>query len=342
MIKEIKKILKIYVFNKKIKVNKNEKKCYILMSADYGNVGDLAINYAQRKFIQENIKDYKIIEIPLQDIYSMYLSMKKNLNEKDIFTVIGGGNSGDIYVDFEERRRFIYSKFKSNKIISFPQSIIFSNTEYGKKQLNLSKVAYSSNKNLCIFARESKSFEIYQKNFKDNNIFLVPDIVLSLKEKRNFDRKNITICLRKDKEQNLKEENKKELLKEIEKKYGKLTYKDTHLGDVKVSIELREKILKEYFDEFSRAKVIITDRLHGMIFSVITGTPCIVLNNNNHKIEYTYKNWLKDVNLISFLDTFDKNRILEELEKLYNLKEINTFSFDDKYEQLKKALKEEI
>lgn len=342
MIKEIKKILKIYVFNKKIKVNKNEKKCYILMSADYGNVGDLAINYAQRKFIQENIKDYKIIEIPLQDIYSMYLSMKKKLNEKDIFTIIGGGNSGDIYVDFEERRRFIYSKFKSNKIISFPQSIIFSNTEYGKKQLNLSKVAYSSNKNLCIFARESKSFEIYQKNFKDNNIFLVPDIVLSLKEKRNFDRKNITICLRKDKEQNLKEENKKELLKEIEKKYGKLTYKDTHLGDVKVSIELREKILKEYFDEFSRAKVIITDRLHGMIFSVITGTPCIVLNNNNHKIEYTYKNWLKDVNLISFLDTFDKNRILEELENLYNLKEINTFSFDDKYEQLKKALKEEI
>lgn len=342
MIKKIKKILKIYVFNKKIKYNKNEKKCYILMSADYGNVGDLAINYAQRKFIQENIKDYKIIEIPLQDIYSMYLSMKKNLNKKDIFTIIGGGNSGDIYIDFEERRRFIYSNFKSNKIVSFPQSIIFSNSEYGKKQLNLSQVAYSSNKNLYIFARESKSFEIYQKNFKDNNIFLVPDIVLSLKEKRNFDRKNITICLRKDKEQNLKEENKKELLNEIEKKYGKLTYKDTHLGDVKVSIELREKILKEYFDEFSRAKVIITDRLHGMIFSVITGTPCIVLNNNNHKIEYTYKNWLKDVKWISFLDTFNKNRILEELEKLYNLKEIDTFNFDDRYEQLKKALKEEI
>ncbi|MDA3776081.1 polysaccharide pyruvyl transferase family protein [Streptococcus thermophilus] len=34
-----------------------------------------------------------------------------------------------------------------------------------------------------------------------------------------------------------------------------------------------------------RYEVVLTDKLHGMIFSYITGTPCIVLANDNHKIE---------------------------------------------------------
>ena len=32
----------------------------------------------------------------------------------------------------------------------------------------------------------------------------------------------------------------------------------------------------------------MTDRLHGMIFSVITGTPCIVFDNFNSKIKNAY------------------------------------------------------
>ena len=43
--------------------------------------------------------------------------------------------------------------------------------------------------------------------------------------------------------------------------------------------ENREQLLKQKIEEFQSAELVITDRLHGMIFSVITGTPCIAFDN---------------------------------------------------------------
>ena len=44
---------------------------------------------------------------------------------------------------------------------------------------------------------------------------------------------------------------------------------------------------------FSSSKIVITDRLHGLIFSKITSTPCIAIDNSNNKIRETYNAWLK-------------------------------------------------
>ena len=42
-----------------------------------------------------------------------------------------------------------------------------------------------------------------------------------------------------------------------------------------------------------------------MIFAAITGTPCIVMSNSNHKIEETYNSWLHDCNYIKFIKQFN-------------------------------------
>lgn len=54
--------------------------------------------------------------------------------------------------------------------------------------------------------------------------------------------------------------------------------------------------------EFASAKLVITDRLHGMIFAALTQTPCIVLGNYNHKVKGTYE-WLQELPYICFADT---------------------------------------
>lgn len=77
LIEKLKGIIKIYIRSQKINVTKNEKKCYIMMAADYGNIGDIAITIAQHKFLQETLKDYKIVEIPLDKIYTTARSIKK-------------------------------------------------------------------------------------------------------------------------------------------------------------------------------------------------------------------------------------------------------------------------
>lgn len=123
---KIKQLIKIYFFNQKIDIDKKAKKAYIMLAADYGNIGDIAITYAQRKFLEKNLREYKIIEIPLKYFYRNYLCIKNNLNPQDVITIIGGGNTGDLYWHFEEARRFIIRKFKKNKVISFPQTVDFS------------------------------------------------------------------------------------------------------------------------------------------------------------------------------------------------------------------------
>lgn len=44
--------------------------------------------------------------------------------------------------------------------------------------------------------------------------------------------------------------------------------------------------------------VLVTDRLHGMIFAYITGTPCIVMDNKTNKVFGVYEEWLSDVDWI--------------------------------------------
>lgn len=314
---QIKKIIKICFLREKITEDRNTKKVYIMMSADYGNLGDVAITYAQRKFIENNLKEYKVIEITLYDFYRKYLSIKNTLNDKDIITIIGGGNNSDLYIEFEDVRRFIIKNFKKNKIISFPQTMDFKNQKELKKTVKI----YSSNDNLYLFAREKKTYEKYKNNFKKNKIFLVPDIVLSLKKydlERN--RENILFCLRNDKEKYISLENEEELIEKVKEKYKNIFFQDTHIGDKKIKIEDREKNLREIWDNFASSKIVVTDRLHGLIFSVITGTPCIALDNSNHKIKETYETWLELNENIYFFEKIVEKDIMKLLNNIQSNK----------------------
>lgn len=325
-------------------VKKDAKKIILALSANYGNLGDVAITHAQRKFLQSNFPDYNLLEIPIDKTYENMKSLKKVVNKDDIITIIGGGNFGDIYLDIEESRQFFIKQFPKNKIICFPQTIDFSQSKKGRKELKRAVNLYGKNKKLILFAREKKSFDIMKNNFKKNNVYLVPDIVLSLneqypKEKREY----ITLCFRNDKENKINN-SKKDEVKELLKKYykGKLAEKDTHVGDVKIEREDREKYLQDIWRTFKRSRIVLTDRLHGMIFCMITGTPCIAFPNSNGKIQSTYETWLKDVQYIKMLDEdFIMPDLIEQINMLLseNSEYSKTVNLKDKYKILIEAIK---
>ena len=68
-----------------------------------------------------------------------------------------------------------------------------------------------------------------------------------------------------------------------------------------VPAEVREFEVERKFDEFRRARLVITDRLHGMIFAAITGTPCIALNNSSGKVEGVWSLWLRHLDYVKFV-----------------------------------------
>ena len=54
-------------------------------------------------------------------------------------------------------------------------------------------------------------------------------------------------------------------------------------------------------DEFRKSKLVVTDRLHGMLFAAITGTPCIALGNSSGKVKGVY-DWLTHLDYIQYVD----------------------------------------
>lgn len=338
------KLIYIKANNKKYDgyIKREEKKIILALAANYGNLGDIAITYAQKKFLEKNFPKYKIVEVPIDKTYENMKSLQKITNKNDIITIIGGGNFGDIYLDIERARQFFIKKFPKNKIICFPQTIDFSNDKKGRKQLKTAIKRYTKHKNLILFAREKKSYKIMKENFRKNKVYLVPDIVLSLNKQQPIEeRKFITLCFRNDKENKINQDEKNKLIKRLKKRYrNELIEKDTHVGNIKIEENNREEYLEDIWSTFRKSKIVLTDRLHGMIFSVITGTPCIAFQNSNGKIKETYEAWLNDISQIEMIsDDFRSEDIERKIsEQILKRNEIKVIEKEKEYKQLIKEL----
>ena len=133
--------------------------------------------------------------------------------------------------------------------------------------------------------------------------------------------------IRRDIEKSLKEEDFNKI-KDIVEKEHKVIVSDT-VVDKKVNEINRNCELKRIFKKIKKAKLVVTDRLHGMVFCAITNTPCLVLSNYNHKVKGTYE-WIKHLDYIKFIEKIDnvkkyKNEVLtsnsryEPLTEKYNV-----------------------
>ena len=281
---------------------KGKPKCIVTMAANYGNLGDVAITYAQELFLKDRLPNFEIIDLPINKTITHLKALRNVCGTRDIVTIVGGGFMGDLYPSNEIVRLLIISTFgRSNRIISFPQTADFSDTLAGNYMLKRAQRVYSFAKNLELWAREERSYMFMKTHFPANKVFLTPDIVMSLDQRGDTTgRKGITFCLRRDKEKNSRTD---DLISAIQRevKDENVTYYDTHIGNVRLSCEERITELNKIWEHFRHSRLVITDRLHGMIFAFITGTPAIVLPGNNPKIEDSYK-WIKDCGYIKMIN----------------------------------------
>ncbi len=294
-------------------------------------MGDQAIAYATNKYLKENFKEYEVLEFYKDEVYKYAETIKMILNKDDLIFLIGGGNMGNLYMSEEKARRFIIKNFPKNKIISMTQTISFTKDDKGKKELDKTKEIYNNHEYFTIIAREKFSFEIMKREFVNCKIIENPDIVLYLSDDYDDNienRKNIMTCLRNDKESILGDQ-KKFLLDKLRTQYGNIFEYDTVINR-NVNKTNRVEELKDMFNKFSSAKIVITDRLHGMVFCAITKTPCIVTKSLDNKVTGTYE-WLKDLNYIKLVDNLNFNEIEKLISELINLNEKSQINFKERY-----------
>ncbi|GIM33805.1 polysaccharide pyruvyl transferase family protein [Paraclostridium bifermentans] len=318
-------------YSKKFKVYEGKKKAILTLTPTHGNLGDHAIAEASYRYIKESFKEYELIELDIFEVYKYAKPLRNIITEDDIVFTIGGGNMNNYYKIEEESRRFIIDTFKTAKIVSLPQTISFSNDNNGKIELEKTKKIYNSNKDLRIVARENKSFEIMKKEFTNCKIIKSPDMVLYLENLNSNlnNRKNIMICLRDDLEGFISKNKRTEIINSIEKKYKHIDVCDTVINK-NVDKHTRGLELNKIWNKFSNSKVVITDRLHGMIFCVITKTPCIVLRTFDHKLTESYR-WFKELNFIKFIEDHSIDNIISIINQLENIENIENTKYREEH-----------
>lgn len=299
----------------------NEKRLILIGSAVSGNLGDQAISIAEMKFLKSNFSERKIIEIP-HILYTQATNVIKPLiNNKDILLINGGGFLGTLWPLAENMARDIISSFRHNKIIIFPQTIFFENSTKGKEELAKSVEIFQSHPDLTIFVRDSKSYAFAQQNYIGGNltnIYLVPDIVTSLNhDNGESNRKNIVFCMRRDKEKVEHTELRASIEQYVEKISDSkfIFYTDTVIEE-ELDLFNRSQSVDKLLEEFSEARLVITDRLHGLILSAITGTPCLAMNNVSGKVKGAYE-WVSYLEYIEYADS--SKDISEQINYLLNL-----------------------
>lgn len=320
--------------------DKTRRKIFVMLAADYGNLGDVAITYAQVCFLKKNFPDREIIQVPISKTYKWLKAMKNIITKNDIITIVGGGNIGDLYLDIERQRRFIIKLFKKYTIISFPQTIDFDKTETGERELRRTIRAYNKNKNIILLAREENSFNKMVELFPFAKVYLTPDIVLTLDkcQRRKRNGAVMTLCIRNDMESTMVG-NQKDIIKKIFEDIGySIKIRDTHIGNVRLDTrESRNELANIWFD-FSKTGIVITDRLHGMIFCAITRTPCVAINNKNGKVKGVYERWLSRLNYIKLVDDYDIINLKKAVSDIGELKVISRWhSLDDEFLEILKG-----
>lgn len=276
------------------------KRILLLLTPEYGNIGDCLISLAEHSFLRERFADYQIDEVTMNmlNLWSGPVLKRYRKNYENI-VISGGGFLGTLWPEFEKISEVTIKALKDKNIIIFPQTIF-----YEKESKSLYKVLmlYNSCKRLSIYIRDKSYFWLKEKTkgFENVHVFNAPDIAMYLNYSDiSKERSGILLCLRKDKERAI-DNSIQVYIDDLSRHYECKTSDTVLHGDIK--LENREEACLEKIEEFKSSSLVITDRLHGMLLCLITGTPCIALDNVSNKVRGVYELWLKKTDYICFVE----------------------------------------
>ena len=290
-----------------LKDTKGKKRIIYLAEIDHGNLGDHAINYAVRELMAPYRSKFEN-EITVGNKYCQAAidSIGKETGENDLIIVPGGGWIGTLWKESGELFIKILEVCAKSKIIVFPQTITFDMTEYGREQEEKLYHAIEKCGALLLMVRDKKSYDfLINKMPKENShirYLLTPDAALSIHPDLNCQRnRTVGFCFRKDKEKAVSAD----IVSEIKQYAVTEGYDVVDFDTVRaehVHPEQRKEALYQLWGEIAKMKIVVTDRLHGMIFAAITNTPCLAFNNVNGKVSAVYELWLSDNKNIKVLN----------------------------------------
>lgn len=268
----------------------------------YNNVGDLLIMKGTERFFKDN-------EIEVVARYSFMNFRKKTKLPQDCIIVCqGGGNFGDLYRGPQQLREYLVESYPDNRIVILPQTI------YYKSKANLKETAavFNKHKDVHLFVRDEKSYEIIKNEF-NVNAYLSPDMAHQLWpiHVEEGAKKEVLHFIRTDDEINLKLEGTGSpegdildwpvLLSKLDHKTVNMFQFISKIDRVMFNILPIHKLWELYSDYlvnksikvFEEYQCISTSRLHGHILSCLMNKENVVIDNSYGKNSTYYDRWTK-------------------------------------------------
>jgi pyruvyl transferase EpsI len=260
----------------------------LLNTPRHGNLGDQAIALGELLYCKDHsIPLFEFSETQLYCMLHFLRPLFRWLLSKDITIYIhGGGNLGDLYPWVEAIRRDLLRTFPHHKICILPQSFYVESAASGQAMAAI----YDACDDLTIHLRDEISFGLAQTYFTRCKLHLTPDAATYLQGRFPIGASSKPpvdlLCLkRSDKENHYDAASFEAVIRELEKTW-RVERSDTVSPHEPCLLGKRRRAgaVRRKLQDCARARVVVTDRFHGMVFAVLAGTPCVVLRSLDHKI----------------------------------------------------------
>lgn len=292
------------------KRSKNRKTAFLMMTPAHENLGDHAIALSETEFLKAHDMDY--VEVTGFDLERLQRYNLLGLMNGCPILMQGGGYLGTLWYDSEVLLREILAKNPKSPIVLLPNTLYYEETCWGREEFEKSKVCYSAHPSLHIYAREKISYEAMGGAYA--NVKLIPDMVFSMNRSGvEKHRSGCLLSLRHDQERTRTQEQEDSILRQVAALFGDRVRESDMVTDYCIPVENRLRELEDKFSLFASSELVVTDRLHGMVFCAITGTPCIVINSKSPKVRGCYE-WIRDLEYIRFID--DVSQLTEEYQSI--------------------------
>ena len=272
---------------------------YWVLTPDHDNLGDHAIAIAEKKLFEQY--RIKVIEIPGRELQRRRElgGLIRLMNGRPIL-VHGGGFLGTLWFPCEQLLRDVIQMNHRSPIVLLPNTIYYDDTPEGQRELERSVEIYNAHPDLQIYIRESLSYQTAKEVYR--NVRLMPDMVMYLNGLEGREkREGGILCLRADQEKTRSEETEQTVVEQMTALFGDYVVRRDMVVDYNFSMKDRDQEVNLQLDAFRHAELVVTDRLHGMVFCAVTGTPCIVLDSKSPKVRGCYE-WIRHLPYIRFCE----------------------------------------
>lgn len=282
----------------------------------YSNVGDSLIWLGEMAYLKS--RNAKLRYVCQIENYSLQ-DVKKSCGKDTIILLNGGGNFGTLWPHLHAFRLQAMHDFPHHRIIQLPQTIHFEQDN----SLLKTEEAIRQHGQFTLLVRSHACLRFAQQHFACNTL-LCPDMAffigpLSSRQVPVVDR---FILARTDSEQSqhanaskievdsslsieqddwLQESMAEKMMFRLEKyTHGLRRYVDgSNLLLLFIWNQLSRYRLKRGMAMLGRGHVVITDRLHAHILSVLMNKPHVLMDNSYGKLSNFYNTWTHPINNVS-------------------------------------------